>query len=163
MDYAGLSSLLHLRTDLQKFDLHRFDLQRFPSFLSQPRFSTPASNPMILWQDGGRKSRILLNVDIHPSASIPSAGRLPGPGTGERPGTLSPSLVGRGGRQMGQRGGMELSEQAFLRWRSFGHPSPDPSQLSAGRESALVLPHKVSDGLYTRAYQEPPWKVTALC
>lgn len=37
MDYAGLRSLLHLRTDLQKSDLHRFDLQCFPSVLSQPR------------------------------------------------------------------------------------------------------------------------------
>lgn len=56
MDYAGLSFLLHLRTDLQKSDLHGFDLQRFPSFLSQPRCPTPASNPVILWQDRGRKS-----------------------------------------------------------------------------------------------------------
>lgn len=82
-------------------------------------------------------------IPLHPS--LPLA-LCQGRGLVSAPGTLSPSSVGHGGGQTGQRGGLELFEQTFLCQRSSGHPSPDPSHLSAGRESALVLPHKVSDG-----------------
>lgn len=150
MDYAGLSSLLRFRTDLQKSDLHRFDLQCFPSVLSQPRCPTPTSNPVILWWGGGRNPNSPLKVHFHPAASVTSPGRLLGCGAGEHPGTSSPSWIRCWGWQMGQREGWSSLSRDFHAQGALAILPQIAFQLFAGKESALVLLHKVKDGFYPR-------------